>query len=170
MSDFLKVYRNYLVLVNFYYIDVKIAKMTAETNFCGLKTTKYTSTNRSKYYLKCHLILVCKYRKKLLVSQLNDDMKYIFNTIATNSDFDIEIMESDLDHIHFLLSYNPSLSIAQIVRRLKQESTRKIWLSHSRKLRNHFWRKKQFWSDGYFIASIGEASTNTIQQYILSQG
>ena len=28
------------------------------------------STNRSKHYLKCHLIFVCKYRKKLLVGKM----------------------------------------------------------------------------------------------------
>ena len=39
------------------------------------KKSQYTSTNRSKHYLKCHLIFVCKYRKKLLVGQLKDDMK-----------------------------------------------------------------------------------------------
>jgi len=26
------------------------------------------------------------------------------------------------------------------------------------------------WSDGYFVCSIGEASPETIRQYILSQG
>lgn len=30
------------------------------------KKSNYNSTNRSKHYLKCHLIFVCKYRKKLL--------------------------------------------------------------------------------------------------------
>ncbi|MCK9416038.1 hypothetical protein M0Q97_05195 [Candidatus Dojkabacteria bacterium] len=27
------------------------------------KNSNYNSTNRSKHYLKCHLIFVCKYRK-----------------------------------------------------------------------------------------------------------
>ena len=35
----------------------------------------YISTNRSKHYLKCHLILVTKYRRNILVGQLNDDLK-----------------------------------------------------------------------------------------------
>lgn len=32
----------------------------------------YISTNRSKHYLKCHLILVTKYRRNILVGQLNN--------------------------------------------------------------------------------------------------
>ena len=86
------------------------------------KKSNYITTNRSKHYLKCHLIFVCKYRKKLLTGQLNEDVKQILKSIANNSDFEIEVFESDIDHIHFLIRYIPRLSIAQIVRRLKQES------------------------------------------------
>ena len=130
----------------------------------------YISTNHSKHYLKAHIILVCKYRKKLLVNQLKQDMYNNFNSIIDSSDFSVEVFESDLDHIHFLIRYIPRLSIFQIVRRLKQESTRLIWQQHSVYLKKHFWRKKTFWSSGYFVCSIGEASPDTIRQYILSQG
>ena len=33
-----------------------------------------------------------------------------------------------------------------------------------------YWKKKIFWSDGYFACSIGEVSSATIQKYIESQG
>lgn len=33
-----------------------------------------------------------------------------------------------------------------------------------------FWKKKLFWSGGYFICSIGDASNETIKQYIEKQG
>ena len=32
----------------------------------------YISKNRHKFYLKCHLIFVCKYRKQLLLSDIRD--------------------------------------------------------------------------------------------------
>lgn len=104
------------------------------------KKSQYISTNRSKHYLKCHLIFVCKYRKKLLVGQLKDDMRSILLNITSNSDFEIEVFESDLDHIHFLIRYIPRLSITSIVRKLKQESTYHIWHSvHRSFLFKHFW-------------------------------
>lgn len=135
------------------------------------KKSNYISTNRSKHYLKCHLIFVCKYRKPMLVGQLNDDIKQIFQSIANVSDFEIEVMETDKDHVHFLIRYIPRLSIAQIVRRLKQESTYHIWRSSHRSfLFKHFWKEHTFWSDGYFVCSIGEASPDTIREYILNQG
>ena len=132
------------------------------------KKSNYISSNRSKHYLKSHLIFVCKYRKPMLVGQLNDDIKQIFLSIASNSDF--EVMESDLDHIHFLIRYIPCWFIAKIVRRLKQESTRQIWLLHSTTLRKQYWYQKLLWSDGYFVCSIGESSPDTIREYILNQG
>lgn len=132
--------------------------------------TNYISTNRSKHYLKCHLIFVCKYRKPMLVGQLNDDIKQIFLSIASKSDFDIEVMETDNDHVHFLIRYIPRWSISQIVRRLKQQSTSQIWQLHHSTLRQQYWYQQLLWSDGYFVCSIGEASPDTIRNYILSQG
>ena len=42
---------------------------------------EYNSKNRHKYYLKGHLIFVCKYRKSLLVGEANPETirKYIEN-------------------------------------------------------------------------------------------
>ena len=134
------------------------------------KKSNYITTNRSKHYLKCHLIFVCKYRKKLLIGQLNDDIKQIFQAIADGSDFEIEVMETDQNHIHFLIRYIPRLSISQLVRRLKQESTRQIWLLHPTILRKQYWYQHLLWSDCYFVCSIGEASPDTIREYILNQG
>ena len=132
--------------------------------------SNYIRTNHSKHYLKAHIILVCKYHKKLLVGQLKEDMHGILENIISNSDFTVEVYDSDLDHYHFLVRYIPRLSISQIVRRLKQQSTYLIWQQNPVSLSKQFWRKRTFWSDGYFVCSIGEASPETIRQYILSQG
>lgn len=134
------------------------------------KKSNYITTNRSKHYLKIHLIFVCKYRKPLLMGNLNEDVKTILENITNNSDFSIEVMESDINHIHFLIRYIPRLSVSSIVRKLKQESTKQIWSLYSDVLSQEFWLEKTFWSSGYFACSIGEASPDTIREYILNQG
>lgn len=108
--------------------------------------------------------------KKPLVGQLKENMHNILETIVLGPDFSVEVYESDLDHYHFLIRHIPRLSISQMVRRLKQQSTYHIWQKHSTLLSKHFWKKHTFWSDGYFACSIGEASPNAIREYILSQG
>ncbi|WP_460764995.1 transposase [Niabella terrae] len=45
-----------------------------------------------------------------------------------------------------------------------------LWQKHKTILSKNFWEEHAFWSDGYFVCSIGEASPETVRQYILSQG
>jgi len=130
----------------------------------------YQTTNRAKHNLKVHLILVCKYRKKLLVQGVEDNMKNIIRDIEVNSDFDIIEMETDKDHIHLMIQYIPRVSISAIVNRIKSISTKRIWKLHQEFLHKHFWKEKTFWTDGYFVCSVGEASPETIRNYIKNQG
>lgn len=90
--------------------------------------------------------------------------------ISKKYDFEIKNMNSDIDHIHFLISYKPKVSISSIVRVLKQESTIYIWKKYANFLKYHYWKEHTFWSDGYFVASIGDANEQTIQKYIEEQG
>lgn len=105
-----------------------------------------------------------------MYEKFDDDIKTIFQSVADNSDFDIDIMETDKDHAHFLISYPPNLSVTSIVRKLKQESTIFAWKFHSYTLKQYFWKERTLWSDGYFVCSIGEANPNTVREYIRNQG
>lgn len=67
-------------------------------------------------------------------------------------------METDKDHIHILLGYYPDVSIAEIVKNLKQYSTYKMWKYHKAYLSKMYWKGKALWSDGYFACSIGQVS------------
>ena len=78
----------------------------------------FASRNHAKYSLMVHLIFVCKYRKRLLI-QLGDQIKDIMQKIAKEQDFTIFEMEIDKDHVHILISYQPTQSILDIVRHLK---------------------------------------------------
>lgn len=135
----------------------------------NVKISEFKTRNHSKFLLKCHLIFVIKYRKKLLYGEIKNDMKQILLSAQT-LDFRILTIESDVDHIHFLIDYDPIISISMIVRHLKQYSSVAIWKIHSNFLKTHFWKKRIFWTKGYFVSSIGNASSETIKNYILNQG
>lgn len=94
----------------------------------------------------------------------------MIHQIAEKSDFDIEVMEVDKDHIHLLVSTTPMISAFQIVRKIKQESTFAIWRSYEKMLSKQFWKERTFWTDGYFVSSVGDVSAATVRQYIESQG
>ena len=129
----------------------------------------YVSRNHSKYYLKVHLIFVCKYRKKLLINNFDNIVKNVILEISYRSNFIIDILETDEDHIHMLISYPPKFSVTSIVRKLKQETTINLWKNYPKFLSKHFWKEHTFWSDGYFACSIGEANPETIKRYIENQ-
>lgn len=79
-------------------------------------------------------------------------------------------METDVDHIHALLEYDTTERICDIVKELKQKSTYYLWEQFASVLKSEYWKKKIFWSYGYFACSIGEVSESTIQHYIKNQG
>lgn len=131
---------------------------------------EYISKNHSKFLIKYHIILVCKYRKQLLVGAFEYDMKKIMQPISEMSDFDIEVMETDKDHLHMMVRSEPKLSPLQIVRRLKQMSISAVWKKYGDFLRHNFYKEHTFWTDGYFVSSIGNVSQETIKKYIENQG
>lgn len=120
---------------------------------------RYHRHNRRKYSLKVHIVLVTKYRKQLLRGDIADAHHY-----------EIMAMETDKDHVHILLGYDTTDSVCNIVKTLKQETTHHLWQRFGPFLSKHYWKKRIFWSDGYFACSIGEVSSAIIQKYIENQG
>ncbi len=132
--------------------------------------SRYNRHNRRKYSLKVHIVLVTKYRKQLLKGSITDDVKQEILDIANTRGYEIIAIETDKDHIHFLLSYDTADRVCDIVKIVKQETTYYLWQKYSSVLSRQYWKEKTFWSDGYFACSIGEVSSATIQKYIESQG
>lgn len=79
-------------------------------------------------------------------------------------------MQTDKDHTHILLKSEPKYSAHAIVRRLKQETTYKMWKTQSAYLRRYFWSEHTLWGDGYFVCTIGNISKETATKYIKNQG
>ena len=131
---------------------------------------RYNRHNRRKYSLKVQIVLVTKYRKQILKGSIADDVKQKILDIANTRGYEIIAMETDKDHIHFLLSYDATDRVCDIVKIVKQETTYYLWQKYNSVLSKQYWKKKIFWSDGYFACSIGEVSSATIQKYIESQG
>ena len=126
--------------------------------------SNYNRHNRRKYSLKVHIVLVTKYRKQLLQGSIADDVKQKIFDIANTRGYEIIAMETDKDHIHFLLSYDATDRVCDIVKIVKQETTYYLWQKYNSVLSKQYWKKKIFWSDGHFACSIGEVSSATIQK------
>lgn len=130
---------------------------------------RYEASPHAKYRLRYHLIFSTKFRRKCL-NDIKEDVKKSFMIRKNNIHYKILEMELDEDHIHFFMKWNPSLSISQVVRYMKQNSTKYLWDNCKEHLSKFYWgRKKQIWTGGYFCSTIGEVSEESIKSYIKNQ-
>ena len=129
------------------------------------------SHNHSKFLIQYHIIFVTKYRRKIFTNTIfREWMKATMVSISNQHKFEIitqEIDPSKPDHWHGLISAPPTVSPAQIIRVLKQHSVRLAYTSFETHLRKFYWYKNLLWTRGYFCASVGNASIETIQQFFL---
>ena len=79
-------------------------------------------------------------------------------------------METDKDHIHYMIEAEPTVSVSQIINLMKSYTSYHIWQLHNNYLSKIFWKEKTFWTDGYFVCSIGNVSESTLRKYIQNQG
>ena len=78
--------------------------------------SSYKTKNRRKYLLQYHLILVCKYRKKLLSdTQMSNDIKILSQKNCDKHGINVKYMETDIDHIHYMIEINTILSISYVI-------------------------------------------------------
>lgn len=78
-------------------------------------------------------------KKKLLINNFDNIVKNVILEISYRSNFNIETLETDEDHIHMLISYPPKLSVTSIVRKLKQETIIYLWKNYSKFLSLNFY-------------------------------
>ncbi len=130
----------------------------------------YKRGGHSKHSMKVHLIFVTKYRRKTFdIRHMKDDIKQFLYDATKGQPFGVLQMETDKDHVHMLIEYNPTISVSVMVKHLKQYSIYQMWRHHGEYLSGVYWKRKVLWSDGYFACSIGQVSQQTIERYISNQ-
>ena len=128
----------------------------------------YKASAHAVYDLKYHIVWTPKYRKALLVGEGAQTVQELFDQIAAAYDLEIDTMEVMEDHVHVLLSAPPRYAPARIAQILKSISARELFARFPR-LRRQLWGG-QFWEDGYFVRSVGDAVTaEIIRRYIRYQ-
>lgn len=84
--------------------------------------------------------------------------KHVLRVKENNGRYSAVVMETDKDHIHFLINYDTTDRVCDIVKLIKQQTTYYLWQKYPNFLSKCYWKHKIFWSDGYFACSIGEVS------------
>ena len=69
-----------------------------------------------------------------------------------------------------MIETEPTMTISKIVNLMKSYTTYHIWKRYPDYLRKHFWKEHTFWTDRYFVCSVGNVSEEMLGKYIENQG
>lgn len=125
----------------------------------------YKSNNNIVYSCKYHIVWCPKYRRKILVGNVEARLKELIVESCINMNVDIIEMEIMPDHVHILIEVDPQFGVHKVVKNIKGKT--------SKILRDEFSELKTklptLWTNSYFISTIGGAPLEIVKQYIESQ-
>lgn len=122
----------------------------------------------SVFLLHYHLIMVVKYRRKVIDDKISNRARDIFSYIAPKYGIALEEWNHDKDHVHVLFRAQPKSELSKFINAYKSASSRLIKKEHP-DIREKLW-KEAFWSQSFCLLTTGGASVDTIRAYIESQG
>lgn len=123
----------------------------------------------SCYLLQYHLVLVTKYRRKVLLGPVKEDLTAYAGEFFAACGCDIQEINTDLDHVHILFDAPPQVCLSKFIGAFKSSSSRRLRTRHREFLSRFYW-KPLFWSDSYFITTVSERTEDVVRRYIKSQG
>ena len=134
--------------------------------------------NNSEYFklshnvsnLVYHIVCPAKYRRVVFDDIVEEHLKNICLGIEQRYEY-IHFLEVgvDKDHVHFLIQSLPSKSPTEQVTVIKSVTARQIF-KECPQVKKLLWGG-EFWTDGYFVASVGKNQNETvIQEYVKNQG
>ena len=126
---------------------------------------RYESNRNIVYSCKYHVVWCPKYRRPVLVNDVDIRLKEIIHQTVTELQSEVIELEVMPDHVHLLCEVDPQFGIHRLVKRLKGRS--------SRLLRHEFpWLKSRLptlWTNSYFVATVGGAPLTVVKQTIEQQ-
>ena len=130
---------------------------------------EYRRTSHSVYLCDYHLVLATKYRRKIFNEGLFEYVRRKLLEICEHyPQIFIKEVNHDKDHIHFLISIPPQMSVGSVVRIIKTNTSRKL-KNQFPFLKEVYWGTDGIWSDGYFVSTVG-VDKKVIENYIRLQG
>ena len=124
--------------------------------------------SHSVFLLYYHLVMVIKYRRKVLNDEISERAKEIFEYIAPGYGIVLEEWNHDTDHVHVMFRAQPKTELCKFINAYKSASSRLLKKEYPR-IKEKLW-KDAFWSQSFCLLSAGGAPIETIRQYIESQG
>lgn len=101
-------------------------------------TDQWRNARHVVYRLHAHIVLVPKYRRKVMTKRVTDELETAFVEVCGHFGATLDAFETYKDHAHLLVSYPPKVALSHLVMSLKTNSSRRSAPKGGRKSHEHF--------------------------------
>ena len=126
--------------------------------------TDYDKGKHTVFHHRYHIVWITKYRYKVLTHSIKTRIRELIAQVAEEMSIKIENGVISSDHLHIFVSIPPHTAVSEFVQKAKGRSSRKIQQEFP-ELKKKYWGK-HFWARGYFSATSGNITDETINEYI----
>jgi len=130
-----------------------------------MNNNRWTTSNKAVYNLGYHIIWCPKYRRKVLVDDVEARLKELWHEKAAEIGVAIETLEVLPEHVHLFVKATPTKAPHYIVQQLKGYTSRTL-RQEFKSLRS---RLPTLWTRSYYVESVGHISEASIKKYIEEQ-
>ncbi|MGB9929196.1 MAG: IS200/IS605 family transposase [Methanosarcina sp.] len=127
----------------------------------------WISSRGCVYNTNYHFVWSTKYRRKVLVDNIAEDLHKLHVEIAKQRGVFLVTQEIMPDYVHLFIIMHPKNSPANIVKIFKGITAKKLFELHP-ELKNMLWNG-HLWNPSYYVGTCGDVTKDIIQMYIESQ-
>ena len=130
---------------------------------------KLRKSSHAVFICDYHLVWPTKYRRKIFNEGVLAFLQEVMKDISKHyPELIVKEVNTDLDHVHILISIPPQIAVGEVVRIIKANTARELNLKFPF-LRKVYWGTRSIWSAGYFASTVG-INEDIIRRYIQRQG
>src|SRR5258708_1972418 len=129
---------------------------------------EYRRSAHTVYALHYHFIFIPKYGRRVRRGEVGTEGRDLIGEICRTLDIKILQGHTRPDHVHLLLSVPPHLAPSRVMQAITGKTSHHLLQDH-RRLRAEFWGR-HLWARGYFVASTGNVTDETVAEDIRLQG
>ena len=129
--------------------------------------SKYWVGAHTKHKVMYHIVWIPKYRKRVLNGKVASRLRELIQECSDVNRWEVSEINILPDHVHVLIRLRPDISVSKAVQLLKGRSS-KIIRKEFPSLKEFYWGDN-FWSEDFFVETVGQLSEDAIKKYIKNQ-
>ena len=146
---------------------------------------KYRRTRRAVFNLTVHIVLVTKYRQKIINAEMKKELEQVFKSVLSSWNSELIGFNCESDHAHLIVSYPPHKLLSSLIANLKATSSKTMWRKFESVVSKVYYKKRTahgevsspcgrskervFWTGSYFVSSCGGVTIDVLKKYVQEQ-